>query len=104
MTTESEKSLPSQGHHHKNIFPSLDPNNNVSIKTKENTSANKVDEVANNDGSIIETLDTAFHGEPGMIKDHSLAGSNRADYYESRSGGQSDSEEELNALKKQQPE
>lgn len=60
------------------------------------------EEVTNNDGSIIETLDTAFHNEPGYIKDHSIAGSNRADYYEARSQGESDVEEEQDYLKKQQ--
>lgn len=58
-------------------------------------------ELANDDGSIVETLDTAFHGEPGMIDGHSIAGSNRADYYEARSQGKSDSEEELEVLRKQ---
>jgi len=56
-------------------------------------------ELTNNDGSITETLDTAFHGEPGYIKDHSPAGSNRAEYYEARSEGRSDVEEELDFLK-----
>lgn len=59
-------------------------------------------ELANNDGSVVETLDTAFHDLPGYIKDHSLAGSNRADYYEARSDGKSDSEEELDYLKNHQ--
>lgn len=59
-------------------------------------------ELANNDGSVVETLDTAFHNFPGYIKDHSLAGSNRADYYEARSQGKSDDEEELEVLRKQQ--
>ena len=88
--------------------------NTDTFGTKENTVTGKddeilsggygIEEVAENDGSIIETLDTAFHNEPGLIKDHSLAGSNRADYYESRSYGKTDSEEELEALKKQQSE
>src|SRR4051794_6400789 len=62
------------------------------------------EEVTNNDGSIIETLDTAFHNKPGYIKDHSIAGSNRADYYEARSQGKSDVEEEQDFLRQQQPE
>ncbi len=87
--------------------------NNITGDSTENTPTTSdevlsggymVKEVANNDGSIIETLDTAFHNEPGLIKDHSIAGSNRADYYESRSYGKSDVEEELDALNKQQPE
>jgi hypothetical protein len=60
------------------------------------------DEVTNNDGSIIETLDTAFHNQPGVIKDHSPAGSNRAEYYEAKSQGKSDAEEEQDFLRKQQ--
>jgi len=62
------------------------------------------EEVTNNDGSISETLDTAFHNQPGAIKNHSIAGSNRADYYEAESQGKSDAEEELDFLKNQQPE
>lgn len=58
-------------------------------------------ELANNDGSIVETLDTAFHDKPGMINTHSIAGSNRAEYYEARSDGKSDSEEELEYIKQQ---
>jgi hypothetical protein len=62
------------------------------------------DEITNNDGSVKETLDTAFHDEPGYISEHSLAGSNRADYYEARSQGKSDVDEELDYLKKQSEE
>ncbi len=57
-------------------------------------------EITNNDGSVVETLDTAFHNKPGMIKSHSVAGSNRADYYEAQSQGKSDSEEEMEYLRK----
>jgi hypothetical protein len=52
------------------------------------------DEITKNDGSVIETLDIDFHNQPGYVTDHSLAGSNRADYYEKRSQGMSDTEEE----------
>src|SRR3954469_3553949 len=52
------------------------------------------DEITNNDGSVKETLDTDFHNKPGYISEHSLAGSNRADFYEKRSQGKSDVEEE----------
>jgi len=58
-------------------------------------------ELTNNDGSVVETLDTAFHDLPGYIKDHSMAGSNRADYYEAREEGKRDSEEELDYLRNQ---
>ena len=60
------------------------------------------EEITNNDGSIIETLDTALHGQPGYIDGHSLAGSNRADYYEARTDGKSDVQEESDYLKKMQ--
>jgi len=58
------------------------------------------DEVATNDGAIIETLDTAFHHKPGVAEGENISGSDRADYYEAHSQGKSDSEEELDALNK----
>jgi hypothetical protein len=61
-------------------------------------------EVTNNDGSVKETLDTAFHNTPGYISDHSLSGSNRADYYEKRSQGKSDIEEEQEYIRNHQQE
>ncbi|MDQ3844560.1 MAG: hypothetical protein M3342_11185 [Bacteroidota bacterium] len=61
-------------------------------------------EIATNDGSVTETLDTAFHGTPGWSEGENLSGSNRADYYESRSYGKTDVEEELEARKKEQSE
>ncbi len=73
---------------------------NHQVLSAENTD----DEITNNDGSIIETLDTDFHNEPGYISSHSLAGSNRADYYEKRSQGQSDTEEEMEYIRKHQGE
>ena len=54
-------------------------------------------DTANNDGSVMETLDTAFHDKPGYAEDLSMAGSNRADYCEERSYGKTDDEEELDA-------
>lgn len=65
---------------------------------------NQIEEIANNDGSITETLDTAFHNQPGFIDGHSPAGSNRADYYEKRSQGQSDTDEETEYLKNKKAE
>jgi len=62
------------------------------------------DEITNNDGSVTEAFDTAFHNKPGYIIDHSLAGSNRADFYEAREHGKSDAEEELDYLSNHQPE
>lgn len=63
------------------------------------TAGNYTPEIANNDGSVEETLDTAFHGKPGWSEGENLSGSNRADYYEARSDGKSDSEEETEALR-----
>src|SRR5215218_12596 len=54
-------------------------------------------EVATNDGAVIETLDTDFHGKPGVAEGENLSGSDRADYYEARSYGKTDAEEELDA-------
>ena len=56
------------------------------------------DEVATNDGSVIETLDTDFHGKPGFVEGENPSGSDRADYYEARSQGKTDAEEELDML------
>ena len=56
------------------------------------------DEVATNDGSVIETLDTDFHGKPGFAEGENPSGSDRADYYEARSQGKTDAEEELDML------
>ncbi len=56
------------------------------------------DEIATADGSLIETMDTALHNKPGVAEGEQVSGSSRADYYESRSYGKSDAEEELDAL------
>jgi hypothetical protein len=58
---------------------------------------NTNNDVATNDGSVLETLDTAFHDVPGFSVGENLSGSNRADYYEARSQSKSDTEEELEA-------
>jgi hypothetical protein len=63
------------------------------------TAGNNTPEIAANDGSVIETLDTAFHGTPGWSEGENISGSNRADYYEARSNGKSDVEEELDELR-----
>lgn len=52
-------------------------------------------DLATNDGTVVETLDTAFHHKPGVAEGENLSGSNRADYYEERSFGQNDAEEEV---------
>jgi hypothetical protein len=55
-------------------------------------------DVATNDGSVVETLDTAFHDVPGYNShEDNISGSNRTDYYEARSNSKSDTEEELEA-------
>ena len=63
------------------------------------TAGNDTPEIATNDGSVIETLDTAFHGVPGWSDGENISGSNRADYYEARSNGKSDAEEEMDDLR-----
>jgi hypothetical protein len=62
------------------------------------------DEVATNDGAVIEPLDTAFHNKPGVAEGENFSGSNRADYYESQSYGKTDSDEELDALNDTEPQ
>ena len=64
------------------------------------TAGNDTPEISTNDGSVIETLDTALHGKPGWSEGENPSGSNRADYYEARSQGKSDSEEQNEELKK----
>ncbi len=63
------------------------------------TAEKQTPEIATNDGSVIETLDTAFHGTPGWSEGENISGSNRADYYEARSYGKSDAEEELDVIR-----
>ena len=63
------------------------------------TAGHDTPEITTNDGSVIETLDTAFHGIPGWSEGENISGSNRADYYEARSNGKSDSEEELDEMR-----
>lgn len=63
-------------------------------------SPRRENDVATNDGSVVETLDTAFHNKPGWSEGENLSGSDRADYYEARSDGKSDAEEELDVIRK----
>ncbi|MGZ5133502.1 MAG: hypothetical protein ACXWCG_00065 [Flavitalea sp.] len=63
------------------------------------TGGHDTPEIATNDGSVIETLDTALHGKPGWSEGENISGSNRTDYYEARSYGKSDVEEELDDLR-----
>ena len=53
-------------------------------------------DLATNDGAVVETLDTAFHNKPGVAEGENPSGSDRADYYEVRADGKSDAEEEVN--------
>ena len=55
-------------------------------------------DLANNDGSIAGTLDTAFHQKQGVTEGINPSGSNRADEYESRAYGQSDAAEEAKEI------
>lgn len=50
-------------------------------------------DLATNDGAVIDTLNTAFHHKHN--EGDNPSGSNRADYYEERSYGQTDAEEEI---------
>ncbi|MEI6945971.1 hypothetical protein V9K67_02140 [Paraflavisolibacter sp. H34] len=64
-------------------------------------------DVATDTGSTIDSLDSAFHNALDINKSHAASGSNRAEFYESKSYGKSDSEEEVDALYKknrQQPD
>lgn len=80
-----------------NYFPE-DLQNNPDLS---NTPAKATDnDVANNDGSTLETLDTALHDKPGYSEGETVSGSNRADYYEKRSYGKTDVEEELDEINK----
>ena len=72
----------------------------ASLGTEPNVAERTTDEVATNDGAVIETLDTAFHNKPGVAEGENLSGSSRADYYKSRSQGKTDAEEELDELNK----
>ena len=63
------------------------------------TAGHETPEIATNDGSVIETLDTTLHGTPGWSEGENISGSNRADYYEARSYGKTDVEEELEDLR-----
>ena len=114
---EQDKTIQIIGNESNNTFeveagdnaPAATPNTNAQkVKDAEQLEASLTtgsaerhnDEIATNDGSVIETLDTDFHGKPGVSKGENLSGSDRADYYESRSQGKSDAEEELDALDK----
>ena len=62
-------------------------------------SESDTNEITTNDGAVVETLDTVFHDKPGWVEGENISGSNRADYYERRSYGKTDVEEELDARK-----
>jgi hypothetical protein len=103
MSAKQEDALGKSGEENKDSLTPGTTNNNALETSEEITqfyndqilsAEHTEDEITNNDGSVIETLDTDFHNIPGYINRHSLAGSNRADYYEQRSQGKSDTEEE----------
>jgi hypothetical protein len=60
----------------------------------QDTTPQSSNDLATNDGGVIDTLDTAFHGKPGVAEGTNPSGSSRADYYEQRPYGQSDAAEE----------
>ena len=79
--------------------PAPQPANAQETTSTQSTGAERHhDEVARNDGGVIETLDTAFHDKPGVAEGENPSGSDRADYYEARSQGKTDAEEELDTL------
>ncbi|MBC7829530.1 MAG: hypothetical protein H7122_17425 [Chitinophagaceae bacterium] len=93
---------PKQNSRENNAAPENKPDENTHESFKEEdqfTAGNQIPEIATNDGSVVETLDTALHGTPGWSEGENLSGSSRADYYEARSYGKSDAEEELDELR-----
>lgn len=58
-------------------------------------------DIANNDGSIVATLDNVFHGTAASLDHNEEEGSNRAGYYESKEHEKSDAEEEVTAQRKE---
>lgn len=86
--------------------PAATPNTNAQkVKDAEALDASfgahaerQTDEMATNDGAVVETLDTALHNKPGVTEGENPSGSDRADYYEARSQGKTDAEEELDLL------
>jgi len=113
MTTAQQDALDNQSEENKDTLTPKILSNSASETNEEVTqfyndqilsAEHTEDEITNNDGSVIETLDTDFHNKPGYIHNHSLAGSNRADYYEKRSQGKSDTEEEQEYVRNHQPE
>lgn len=91
--------------------PALQPENNpdgnnetAPVRDNKTLSGGQIPEIATNDGSVTETLDTVFHGKPGWVEGENPSGSNRADYYEARSQGKTDAEEELDARKGEKPQ
>src|SRR4051794_35575999 len=112
MITEPEDDLQESASNNEDLTP--DTQNNAAAKSNEDitqfyndqvlSAENSDEEIANNDGSVKETLDTDFHNKPGYISEHSLAGSNRADFYEKRSQGRSDTEEEQEYMRNHQEE
>jgi len=61
--------------------------------------ANK--DMANNDGTIAETLDNVFHDASPFLQGNDSEGSKRPDYYETNPVRESDAEEEIEAVRKE---
>lgn len=66
--------------------------------TTRNDSPPYSNDLATNDGAVVETLDTAFHNKPGVSERENPSASDRADLYERRPDGNSDAEEEVNPV------
>lgn len=87
-----------------NWTPDMSRDNFSTVKGDRSVAVRLTDnDTATNTGSTINTLDTAFHDFPDHLNDP-LSGSNRADLYESRSYGKTDSEEEMDVMRKKQQE
>jgi hypothetical protein len=116
---EQDKTIQIIGNESNNTFeveaggssPAAEPNTNaqkvkeaeqLEVSFESGSAERHNDEIATNDGSVIETLDTDFHGKPGVSEGENLSGSDRADYYESRSQGKTDAEEELDMLREEE--
>lgn len=93
MTTEQYPAVPPKWN---------EDNKNTPTGADQSSPDSHTPEIATNDGSVEETLDTVFHGTHSWVEGENLSGSNRADYYESRSYGKTDAEEELEAREKQE--
>jgi hypothetical protein len=84
------------------LEPNATESNNKLTQPLDNAPTGEVppinNDLATNDGSVVETLDTAFHNKPGVAEGENPSGSDRADYYEAHEQGKSDAEQEADSL------